>query len=315
MRFSPEELRSSLDGLLAFPLTPFTDDDGVHLPVLREGIERLLGAGVAGVFPACGTGEFFSLSPAEYSQVVSACVEQVGGRVPVVAGTGYGTALARSFAAAAEEAGADGLLVLPPYLVSGGPEGLEDHYRAVARSTRLGIILYQRDQAIFEPETVERLAAAPNVIGFKDGAGEAERLLRIRGRTAGRLILLNGMPTAEIHARSLAACGARAYSSAILNFMPEVATRFYRAMREGDEGAMDSLLERAVLPFAEIRRRRPGYAVALVKAGARLRDVPVGRVRPPLGEVRPEDEKDLRDLLASLELAGAPSGRSARAAP
>src|SRR5579863_4708659 len=115
MPMSPEELKSSLDGLIAFSLTPYGPDGGVNIAALRQHVEQLLSHGCAVLFAAGGAGEFFSLTPLEYEAVITTCVQQVAGRVPVVAGAGYGTAIARDFAAAAEAAGADGLLVLPPY--------------------------------------------------------------------------------------------------------------------------------------------------------------------------------------------------------
>ena len=126
-------------------------------------------------------------------------MRQVAGRVPVVAGVGYGTALARRFAQAAEESGADGLLVMPPYLVDSPQGGLAADYRAVAAATRLGVIVYQRGNAIFAPATVEEICRSDNVIGFKDGLGEIDRLLRIRHQIGDRLVYINGMPTAEIY--------------------------------------------------------------------------------------------------------------------
>lgn len=298
----PLELGPRLEGLLAFPLTPFTGEGRVNQELLRRQVDGLLARGAAAVCPACGTGEYFSLSPDEYEQVVGACAAEVSGRVPIVAGVGYGTALARTYAAIAGRAGADAVLVMPPYLAHGGVEGLEAHYRAIARSTPLGVILYQRDSAVFEPEMVVRLAAEDNVIGVKDGIGQLERLHQIRRLAGDRLILLNGLPTAEIHAQALAFCGARGYSSAILNFMPEIAIAFHRAYGDGDEAEMRRLLDTAVLPFATIRNRRPGYAVSLVKAGARLRGIPVGPARAPLSEVTAEDERDLLGLLSILGL-------------
>lgn len=302
MSLTPDALAARLEGLLAFPVTPFGEDGALDLDAFRRQVDLLLGAGAVAVFPACGTGEFAALSRTEYGHLVEACVRHVGGRIPVVVGVGYGTAIAIELATIATRAGADGLLVLPPYLAIGDVDGVEEHYRAVARSTPLGVILYQRDQVVFEPAMVGRLAEEPNIIGVKDGVGQVERLLEIRAATGGNLLLLNGMPTAEIHASALSFCGARGYSSAILNFLPEVAVPFFNAAHEGDEVTMRSLLDRAILPFAAIRRRRPGYAVSLVKAGARLRGLPVGRVRAPLSEVTPEDERALQDLLGRLGL-------------
>jgi 5-dehydro-4-deoxyglucarate dehydratase len=298
---SPTELRTSLRGLLAFPLTPFASDGSLAVDGLREHVELLVETECAAVFVACGTGEFFSLAPTEYEEVVRACVQQVDGRVPVVAGTGYGTRLACEYARAAEACGADALLLLPPYLTECPQAGLADHCLAVAAATGLGVILYQRSTALFEPETVDRIVStAPNVIGFKEGVGEVDRLLRIRGRIGDRLLYLNGMPTAEVYAQSLAHAGFHCYSSALLTFMPEIATAFYQAFTAGDEEQMADLLGRAILPFTAIRAREKGYAVSLVKAGARLRGVPVGPVRSPLRDPAQQDQDDLRALLDDL---------------
>lgn len=302
MRYTRDELQQSIRGLLAFPVTPFTADNTFDQDVYRTQIQLLLASGVGTLFPAGGTGEFFSMTLGEYRTVVRTCVEEVAGRVPVVAGIGYGTAMACEFAQAAEEAGADAVLALPPYLVVPDQQGLEAHYRTVAAATRLGLIVYQRDNAIFEPETVRRLSQVPNIIGFKDGLGQVERLQFIREAVPTSFLFLNGMPTAEIHALTYAAHGITTYSSAILNFLPEIATKFYAAVVKGDQGTMQDLLQRVIWPLSRIRNRRAGYAVTLMKAGARLRGLPVGRVRPPLVEIAPTDEQDLANLLTNLGL-------------
>jgi 5-dehydro-4-deoxyglucarate dehydratase len=302
MSLNPVELKNALDGLLAFSLTPFASDGSLDVGALRDHVELLLVSGATAIFPAGGTGEFFSLTPREYASVVSACVEQVGGRVPVVAGAGYGTALAREFAVMADESGADGVLVLPPYLIESPQAGLVDHYRAVAAASHLGMIVYQRGSTLFEPSTLEQIAESPNVIGFKDGVGQIERILRIRRQLGDRFVYMNGMPTAEIYASALMSCGVTTYSSAILTFIPEVSIEFYRALQSGNAASVESILQRVVLPFAEIRNRGVGYAVSLVKAGARLRGVNVGSVRSPLADPRPEDVRDLAQLLGQLGL-------------
>jgi 5-dehydro-4-deoxyglucarate dehydratase len=299
---NPGELKQRMQGLLAFTLTPFDADLAVDLDALAAHVERLIGTGPAAIFPACGLGEFFSLSPEEYRHVIETCVRQVAGRVPVVAGVGYGTALARSFAQAAEESGADGLLVMPPYLVDPPQDGLAAHYRAVAAVTRLGVIVYQRGNAIFAPATVEEICRSDNVIGFKDGLGEIDRLLRIRRQMGDRLGYINGMPTAEVYVAALSTCGVAGYSSALLTFVPEIATEFYAAVARSDRAAADRLLDQAIIPFAEIRQRVPSYAVSLVKAGARLRRQAVGSVRTPLADPVAGDVEDLRQLLKVLGL-------------
>jgi len=251
----------------------------------------------SGLFVCGGTGEFYSLNLAEYNALVRAAVEQAGDRLPIVAGVGYGTRLALDFVRAAEEAGADGIMVMPPYLLQAEQEGLYQHYRAIAESTRLGVILYQRDNAIFAPATVRRLAELPNVIGFKDGHGDMERLLRTRLAVGERLLMLNGMPTAELSVPAFAGLGVRSYSSAVFNFVPEIAWAFYRATADGDEAALLRLLEGFYSPFAELRDRVKGYAVALIKAGVGIRARPAGAVRAPLVPPSPEHLAELRSIV------------------
>src|SRR5579862_4297305 len=141
MAQSTEELRSRLAGLFAFPVTPFTECDEINLPVYRELLQYLLSLKPNALFVCGGTGEFFSLSLSEYRTLVKAAVEEVAGKVPVVAGAGYGMGMAIEFVKAAAEEGADGVLLLPPYLLQAEQDGLFEHYRRIANSTHLGIII------------------------------------------------------------------------------------------------------------------------------------------------------------------------------
>lgn len=295
---APTELARALPGLLAFPLTPFAADGAVQERVLRDHVASLIGEGVSGLFPACGTGELFSLSGAEYEQVVRACVQEADGRVPVVAGLGYGGGVALELAERGVRAGADGFLVLPPYLVVPGQTGLEAHYRQLARRVPRGLILYQRNNAVFAPETLGRLSEEETVIGLKDGIGRMEDLALLRDAVAAPdFLFLNGMPTAEMHAPAFATQGITTYSSAILDFLPEIATRFYAALTEDDRDAVDLVRSEVLVPLGRLRRRAPGYAIAMVKAGARLRGLPVGPVRPPLVDLAPAHEAELAQIV------------------
>jgi len=157
---SPEEFAKKIGaGLLSFPVTHFTESYAFDEAPYREHIEWLLQYKPAGLFAAGGTGEFFSLTLDEFSGVVAAAVQQTAGRVPVVAGCGYGTAMAKQFARAAEAAGADGLLLLPPYLLNAEAAGIVAHVEAVCASTSLGVIFYNRDNAILNEASLEKLCA------------------------------------------------------------------------------------------------------------------------------------------------------------
>ncbi|WP_435808295.1 5-dehydro-4-deoxyglucarate dehydratase [Streptomyces afghaniensis] len=293
-------------GVLSFPLTSFRDDGTLDPDGFRAYVADRLAASPGAVFPACGTGEFFSLDEDEYRQVVTITVEEAAGRVPVVAGIGYGWAQAVRFARIAEEAGADALLVLPHYLVAAPQDGLVAQLEQIAARTRLPLIAYQRGQVAFTAESLKRIAALPGVIGLKDGHSDLDRLQRLTLAAPEDFLFFNGAATAEIQARAYATVGVPAYSSAVHAFAPEIADAFFAALRDGDHGTVDKLLRGFYVPLVELRDRVPGYAVSLVKAAARLRGHPVGPVRAPLTDPSPADQAALTALLTTgLDLVGA----------
>ncbi|MFE6198437.1 5-dehydro-4-deoxyglucarate dehydratase [Streptomyces sp. NPDC057838] len=288
-------------GPLFFPVTAYGPDGSVDLDTYRTHVSDGVAAGAAAVFACCGTGEFHALTPEEFERCVGVAVEAAGGRVPVVAGAGYGTALAVRYARLAEAAGADGLLALPPYLVVAAQEGLLRHYRELAAATALPVIVYQRDNAVFTPETVVELARTDGVVGLKDGLGDLDLMQRIisavRTEAPGDFLYFNGLPTAEQTQLAYRALGVTLYSSAVFCFAPEIALAFHRALRTGDDDLVTRLLDGFYRPFVDLRARGRGYAVALVKAGVRLRGLDVGEVRPPLHEPAGDHVKQLAELI------------------
>ncbi|MEU9733546.1 5-dehydro-4-deoxyglucarate dehydratase [Streptomyces sp. NPDC048002] len=301
---TPADLAARLgipSGPLFFPVTAFASDGTVDLDVYRAHVRRGVDAGAAAVFACCGTGEFHALTPEEFQECVRAAVDEAAGRVPVVAGVGYGTALAVRHARLAAEAGADGLLAMPPYLVAAGQEGLLRHYQEIAAATALPVIVYQRDNAVFTPRTVVRLALTDGVVGFKDGLGDLDLMQRIvsavRTETPGDFLYFNGLPTAEQTQLAYRALGITLYSSAVFCFAPELALAFHQALRHGDDATANRLLDGFYRPFVELRAQGRGYAVALVKAGVRLGGLDVGEVRPPLHEPTEDHVKQLALLI------------------
>ncbi|PWJ04494.1 5-dehydro-4-deoxyglucarate dehydratase [Streptomyces sp. NWU49] len=275
-------------GPLFFPVTAYGPDGAVDLDTYRTHVRRGVEAGAAAVFACCGTGEFHALTPEEFDGCVAAAVEAAGGRVPVVAGAGYGTALAVRYARLAEWAGADGLLAMPPYLVRAAQEGLLRHYRELAAATSLPVVVYQRDNAVLTPATVVELARTDGIIGLKDGHGDLDLMQRtvsaVRTEAPGDFLYFNGLPTAELTQPAYRGIGITLYSSAVFCFAPEIALACHTAFRTGDEATAHRLLDGFYRPFVELRDRGQGYAVSLVKAGVRLRGLDVGEVRPPLHE-------------------------------
>ncbi|GGA76070.1 putative 5-dehydro-4-deoxyglucarate dehydratase [Edaphobacter acidisoli] len=298
-KMSPAEMAKKIgEGLLSFPVTHFTRDFAFDEAPYRQHIAWLLEHNPAGLFAAGGTGEFFSLTLDEFSRVVSAAVRETAGRVPVLAGCGYGTAMAKQFAAAAESAGADGLLLMPPYLVNADPTGLLAHAEAVCASTKLGVIFYNRDNAIIDDTMLARLAErCPNLVGFKDGHGDIELMTRIYARLGDRLTYIGGLPTAETFALPYLEMGVTTYSSAIFNFLPSFAQQFYAAVRSRDREKVYAGLREFVLPYIAIRNRRKGYAVSIVKAGLTAVGRPAGPVRTPLVDLNEQELADLKKLI------------------
>src|SRR5256885_1513102 len=218
---STSRLARRLDGLLFFPVTAFDAGGGVDLDAYRQHLKARIAAGPAAVFACCGTGEFFSLGVEEYEACVRVAVEEAGGKLPVIAGVGYGAGVAVQFTRAAEAAGGDRLLAMPPYLVKGTSAGLSEHYRQVADATSLEVIVYQRDNAVFTSDAVADLAGHPGIVGFKDGRGDLDLMRRIVGTVRqrhgeGALLYFNGMPTAEMSAQAYRAVGVAGYSSAVV---------------------------------------------------------------------------------------------------
>ena len=287
-------------GLLAFPATCFDSNLAFDEANYQESIAINIGHGAVGLFAPGGTGEFFSLSPDEARRVTRAAVVAARGRVPIVAGTGYGTQLAVDIARGAEAAGAQAVLVLPPYLLNVEQDGLQAHIDAICRAVGIGVILYNRDNSIYAAETVARLAERhANLIGFKDGHGDVEQLVRVTRLLGERLLYIGGMPTAEVFAVPYFAAGFTTYSSAIYNFIPAVAQRFYAAVKAGDRRTTDELLRSFFVPYIALRNRRRGYAVSIVKAGMRIMGRSAGQVRPPLTDLTEAETAELKGIIAS----------------
>lgn len=296
----PSELAQRIgEGLLSFPVTHFKADQEFDEKPYRQHIAWLLEYKPSGLFAAGGTGEFFSLTLPEFSNVVRAAAEETAGKVPVLAGCGYGTAMARQFATAAKDAGADGILLLPPYLLNAEADGLVAHVQAVCAATSKGVIFYNRDNAIVNEVTLERICdLCPNLIGFKDGYGDIELMTRIYARMGDRLTYIGGLPTAETFALPYLEMGVTTYSSAIFNFLPQFAMDFYAAVRRRDHEAVYRELRDFVLPYIDIRNRRKGYAVSIVKAGMRAVNRSAGPVRTPLTDLNDEELRAVTRLIA-----------------
>lgn len=297
---NPQELKQTLSaGLLSFPITDFDANGDFRPDTYAERLEWLAPYGASALFAAGGTGEFFSLTHAEYSDVIKVAVDTCRGKVPLLAGAGGATRSAIAFGQEAERLGAQGVLLLPHYLTEASQDGLVAHVEQFCKSVDIGVVVYNRGQCRLTPDSLEKLAdRCPNLIGFKDGIGDIELMVSIWRRMGDRFSYLGGLPTAEVYAAAYKALGVPVYSSAVFNFMPKLAMDFYHAIAADDHATTNRLIDDFFLPYLEIRNRKAGYAVSIVKAGARLVGHDAGPVRAPLTDLTGAECDMLQALIA-----------------
>ncbi|MDB5952530.1 MAG: 5-dehydro-4-deoxyglucarate dehydratase, partial [Massilia sp.] len=270
--FTPQDLKQILSsGLLSFPITDFDAQGDFVASTYADRLEWLAPYGATALFVAGGTGEFFSLTPEDYTQVVKVAVETCRGKVPILAGAGGPTRTAIKYAQEAERLGAHGILLMPHYLTEASQDGLVEHVAAVCKSVKFGVVIYNRNVCKLNAASLLELAdRCPNLIGFKDGVGEIETMVTIRRKLGDRFTYLGGLPTAEVYAEAYKALGVPVYSSAVFNFIPKTAIEFYEAVRTNDTETTGRLIDSFFLPYLDIRNKKAGYAVSIVKAGATL---------------------------------------------
>ncbi|MGE6386528.1 5-dehydro-4-deoxyglucarate dehydratase [Pseudomonas sp. NPDC078416] len=295
---NPQELKSILShGLLSFPVTDFNAQGDFHRAGYIKRLEWLAPYGASALFAAGGTGEFFSLTGDEYSEIIKTAVDTCETTVPILAGVGGPTRQAIQMAQEAERLGAKGLLLLPHYLTEASQDGVALHVEAVCKSVKIGVVVYNRNVCRLTPALLEQLAErCPNLIGYKDGLGDIELMVSIRRRLGDRFSYLGGLPTAEVYAAAYKALGVPVYSSAVFNFLPKMAMDFYHAIAKDDHETVGKLIDDFFLPYLDIRNRKHGYAVSIVKAGAKLAGYDAGPVRAPLTDLTSDEV----DMLAAL---------------
>lgn len=303
--WTTEQLRDSLRGALAFPITPYAADGAVDLAAVRENAAILAGSAVSAIVAPSGTGEFFALTPHEANEIVAATVA-VAGDKPVIAAAGVGPRIGAELAQAAEHAGAAAVMIVPPYYGKPDPDALIGYYAAIAAATSLPVIPYARDAALFTPAMAERLAnEVPQVIAFKDGRGDVRLFQQIRehvNATCGddRLVWLAG--TGDDLVAPYFAAGAVGFTSSLACFWPEASGELYRLASTGDYAGLAAYHQRVVSPIYALRQRKPGYEVSVMKAAMEILGYGAGPARTPLANPSPAEREELAALLASLDV-------------
>ena len=291
----PSELRAKLSGVIAFPITPFKNDLSLDVEGLQENLAKLLAHPICAVVAAGGTGETYSLTPAEHLEIIQTTVAATQGRVPVIAGVGFNQQLATETARAAADSGADGILALPPYYPNADDEGMLAYYRAIGDATPLGLFIYSRDWANFTPAMVEHLTSIPNLIAWKDGQGDIRRYQAIINRVGDRLHWIGGAGDDMVPAYY--SIGIRTYTSSIATVAPRLSLKLHELAADGCYDELTSLMNDCVIPLYAVRGQRKGYEVSTMKALMDMAGLNGGQVRPPLVDVTAEEREELRVII------------------
>jgi 2-dehydro-3-deoxy-D-pentonate aldolase len=290
-----------LRGIIPPVVTPFAADQELDLAKLKSHIDWQLAAGVHGIFVLGTTGEFYALDEREKQTVVATAVDHINGRAPVFAGTGAETTrevirLTRM----AEKEGANGVSVITPYFIKPTQAEMVDHFRRVAESTKLPVVLYNNPATCgglaIEPDTVARLAEVPNIIGIKDSSGDLQNTIEIiRNTPREKFSVLNGRDTLILAALQAGVQGA---IPASCNIAPELCVGLYESFMKGDLEAAKSYQSR----LHPIRMAMTlGTGNGAVKEALILLGRSCGPNRWPIGPL--SEEKKLK-LMGILEKAG-----------
>jgi 4-hydroxy-tetrahydrodipicolinate synthase len=287
------------DGAVSALITPFKDG-AIDERAFRELIEWQIQEGIDGVFPCGSSGESATLTHAEHEQAIKIAVQQAKKRVPVLAGTGSNsTAEAIRLTTFAREAGADGAVLISPYYNRPTQEGIFRHYKAIAQSVDLPLVVYNipgRTGSNILPETVARMAEVPNIVGIKEASGSLDQASDIVFHCGDRITVLSGDDSLTL---PLMAIGAKGVISVISNVMPKQTHQLTAAALAGDYNRAREIhfqllpLMRAL--FFETNPIPVKYAVSLLgKCSA--------EVRMPLTPLSPGPAAKLREVMKQLNL-------------
>jgi 5-dehydro-4-deoxyglucarate dehydratase len=293
---SPRSFASQLRGVFGFPVTPFRRDLTLDLDALARNVDEMASYPFCAIVAAGGTGELYSMSVDETERVIATTVQAVKGRMPVVAGTGFNVPMGTEIARRAEKAGAQFVLVLPPYYTGAPEQGLFAYYEAIGASTGLPLMIYSRDWAVFTPDMVARLAdRVPTLAAWKDGQGDVRKYHRIMDYNGDRLAWFGGL--GDDCVPGYFAAGVQAYTSSISNIAPQLSLALSDAGLKQDFVRLKHLMTKYVHPLYAIRERAKGYEVAVMKEAMEILGMPAGPVRPPLMNCLPGDIADIRKLM------------------
>jgi len=291
-------MRTPFTGCGTALVTPFNKSGSLDEAAVRRLARRQVDAGIHFLVPVGTTGESPTLTLAERVRIVELLVDEVRGQVPILAGAGgYDTKEVIHAAGEMKAAGADGLLSVTPYYNKPTQEGLYQHYRALAESTPLPIILYNvpgRTGCNIELPTVVRLATTSNIIGIKEASGNMAQICEVCRSVPPEFIVLSGDDVVTV---PMMAVGSRGVISVASNEIPAEMSQMVEGAERGDFAAARAIHER-ILPLMQINfvESSPGPVKAAMAAMGLLEEV----YRLPLVAPRPESKARINQVLKDL---------------
>lgn len=289
-------------GVVPAMATPFRDDYSVDEPRVRELIEWYLECGVHGISVAGSQGEFFALDADERLRLIRIAMDTVRGRVPLYAGTGAPTTRdAIRLTRAAEDLGVDLALVITPYFVQPSQDELVEHYTAIARATRLPVMLYNnppRTSVNVLPATLARCMEVPNVAGIKDSSGDLTQSVEYLLNAPRRALLFSGRDTIAL---ALMMHGGQGTISPAANVFPRLMVRLYDAWRAGDFAGARLISD----IFAPLRAAWAlGSFPVVIKEAMALVGRSAGPARPPIMPLPAAKRAALQQVVERIQAEG-----------
>lgn len=290
------------EGIYTPLVTPYNDDFSLKEAALAETVEHLIASGVHGIVVAGSTGEYYAQTAEERLEMMTLCAALIGGRVPMVVGTGaIRTEDSVMYAKAAKAAGADALLVAtPPYAYPTGRE-IALHALAVDRAANLPVILYNypgRMSVNMDEECLDRLGRSPNFCGIKESSGDINRL-HMLARDYPHIGLSCGM---DDQALEFFAWGARSWVCAGSNFAPEAHIALYQACAVEGDFTKGRAIMSAMLPLMRVLEQG-GKFVQCIKYGLTLRGIDAGPPRLPLQPLNKDEKRELAEVIRTMNTA------------
>jgi len=288
-----------LKGLYTALITPFDDKGNIDEEGFRDNIEYQIKNGVDGIVPVGTTGESATLSEEEHKRVVNIAVEQVNGRVSVIAGTGSNNTIeALKYTKHAESVGADAALMITPYYNKPTQEGLMKHYSKIASEVSIPIVLYTvpgRTGINIEPETTERLSKIENIVAIKDASGNLDQVMKVI-RNCKNFTVLSGE---DYLTYPIITLGGKGVISVASNVAPKMMSEFINAALDGKWKKAKELHYR-LYPLFKILFIETNPSP--VKAAMQMLGMPSGDPRLPLVRVKKESEEKIKYILREMGL-------------